>query len=522
MRELPKKELPWVLILTVLCLFLYLPCLGNRDLWGSVEPQYAEVARETVVGGHWIIPHYNGAIYTIKPPLYPWLIAVVSIPVGDVTEFTARLPSALSALGMVLVIYLLGKELFSQRVGLLAALILASSPQFYKSACMVRIDMPLALFATSSLAAFYLGFIRSKNSYYYLGGFFAALTALIKGPLVPLMLAGIVFLYLYSKKELKLLGETRMVLGGFIFVATVMGWVLLVYFEGGYAYIMGLYSLLSAYVTHEYHSKSFYFYLPELFGLGPWALLIPVAIFMFYKNKVEGLRLPCIWFLVMFVVFSVIATKHSRYLLPLYPAAALLAAVPLDGYLTKSLPAWPTLKALPLLLFAMVVGVEIALLESHCLPAPVPSLALGAVCLLTAIYFALRGGQFRLIFGAIFLVLITFGVSRYQFLLPKENEERSEKALCQGIVSSMVPGAEWAVYKGLRPAHTFYTRTYPKRVDTKKDLAKFLSSEKRVYCLIREEQLQELRLPVREVARLKGPGMKNSVFVLVSNRPTGG
>lgn len=522
MKEFPKTELPWVTILTVLCLFLYLPCLGNRDLWGSVEPQYAEVAREMLVDGHWTIPHYNGMVYTIKPPLYPWLIAVASIPAGDVTEFTARLPSALSALGMVLLIYLLGKELFSQSVGLLAALILASSPQFYKSACMVRIDMPIAFFTTSSLVAFYIGFAHSKNTLYFLGWFLAALATLIKGPLIPLMIAATVLMYLYSKKELSRLIDTRTLLGVFIFSATIMSWLLPVYFEGGHAYIMELYSLLGAYVKREYHSESFYFYLPELFGLGPWALFIPVSIFTFYKDKVEGLRLPCIWFLVMLVIFSMISTKHSRYLLPLYPAAALLAAVPLDGYLTKSSPAWPALKAFPILLFAVVVGVEIALLESNSLPAPILSLALGAACLLAVVYFALRAGQFRLTLGAIFLVLISFGVSRYQFLLPRENEKVSEKALCKGIISSMAPGTQWAVYGELRPAYTFYTKTYPKSVGNETDLAKFLSLEERVYCLIREEQLQKLSLPVTEVARLKGPSEDNTMYILVSNRQTGG
>src|SRR3989338_999808 len=522
MKELPKKELPWVTILTVLCLFLYLPCLGNRDLWGSVEPEYAEVAREAVVDGHWIIPHYNGEVYTIKPPVYPWLIALVSIPVGDVTEFTARLPSALSALSMVLVVYLLGKELASQRVGLIAALILASSPQFYKSACMVRIDMPLALFTTSSLAAFYLGIVRTKNVYCLLGWFFAALATMIKGPLITAMMALIVFLYLYSRKALKLLATPMTLLGAFIFAATIAGWLLSAYQEGGYSYIEGLYSWLISYATNEFHPKSFYFYLPELLGLGPWALLIPVAIFTFYKNNAEELRLPCIWFLVMLLILSMITSKHSRYLLPLYPAAALLAAVPLDGYLAKSAPIWPGLKTFPLLLFAVVVGVEIALLESHCLPSPALSLALGAVCLFSAVYFALRAAQFRLIFGATLLILIAFGVSRYQFLLPRENERISEKALCQNIVKHMEPGAKWAVYGNLGPAYIFYTRTYPQNVYTEKELTEFLSSKERVYCLISEEKLRELKLPIIEVAKLKGPSEDNTAFILVSNQPIGG
>ena len=523
MKELLREEMPYLFILALLCLFLYIPCLGNRDLWGTVEPQYAEVAREALVDGHWVVPHYNGEVYTIKPPLYPWLIALVSIPVGDVTEFTARLPSALSALGMVLIVYLLGRELFSQRVGMLAALILVSSPHFYKSACMVRIDMPLAFLTTASLAAFYAGLVHSKNSYYLLGWFFAALTALVKGPLTPLMIVLIVFLYLYSSKKLDVVKVNWTILGACVFVATIMVWLLPAYLREGDAYVYALLKWLGQYAEGQISKEGFYYYLPLLFGagFGPLALLVPIAIYLFYRDKIEGLRLPYIWFAVIFFTFSLIPSKHGRYLLPLYPAMALLAAVPLNRFLERSAPAWPVIKTFPLLMFAMVVGVEVALMESHALPYPALSLVLGALCLLLVVYLALRVGQYRLLFGAIFLLLITFGVSRYQFLLPEENYMRSEKALCEDIVNAMEPGAEWALCSGfIRPAYPFYTRTYPKNLGNVGQLANFFSSKERVYCLVLPEQLKGLEFPVTEVARLKGKG--GSEFVLVSNRPKDG
>ncbi|MFQ5957344.1 MAG: ArnT family glycosyltransferase, partial [Candidatus Brocadiales bacterium] len=107
------QERLYPIILVLLCLTLYIPNLGGRDLWCGRETLYAEIARETLLDGHWFVPYFNGEIYYNKPPLYFWLIALVSIPVGDVTEFTLRLPSALSALGTVLVVYFLGKRLYS-------------------------------------------------------------------------------------------------------------------------------------------------------------------------------------------------------------------------------------------------------------------------------------------------------------------------------------------------------------------------------------------------------------------------
>ncbi|HLA38332.1 MAG TPA: phospholipid carrier-dependent glycosyltransferase, partial [Candidatus Brocadiales bacterium] len=192
------RDSQWVLLLSALCLVLYLPALGNRDLWGTVETEYAQVAREALhsTSWGWLVPHFNGGLYNEKPPLYFWLIALASLPVGDVTEFTARLPSALAALGTVIVVYFLGKALLNERAGLMASLILLSSPGFFRSACMVRIDMPVAFFFTLSLASFYMGLAtsrwqghsRQKRWLFLLGWFSAALSCLVKGPVYPLII----------------------------------------------------------------------------------------------------------------------------------------------------------------------------------------------------------------------------------------------------------------------------------------------------------------------------------------------
>src|SRR3989338_10925555 len=96
-RESLSSVLSLKLALVVICLTLYLPHLGGRDLWAGRETLYAQVARETLQGD-WIVPHFNGEIYFNKPPLYFWGIALLSKPWGDVTEFTLRLPSALAAI----------------------------------------------------------------------------------------------------------------------------------------------------------------------------------------------------------------------------------------------------------------------------------------------------------------------------------------------------------------------------------------------------------------------------------------
>ncbi|MEE9584120.1 MAG: glycosyltransferase family 39 protein, partial [Candidatus Brocadiales bacterium] len=166
-KEQLANERFFPVFLTLICLALYVPGLAGRDLWCGRETLYAQVAREMLHNGHWFVPYFNGELYVNKPPLYFWLIALTSIPVGDVTAFTMRLPSALSALGTVLVVYFLGKRLFGARTGLIAGLILASSPGFHKYACVGKLESPLSLFITASIAAFYFGLTASSNKRRY-------------------------------------------------------------------------------------------------------------------------------------------------------------------------------------------------------------------------------------------------------------------------------------------------------------------------------------------------------------------
>jgi 4-amino-4-deoxy-L-arabinose transferase-like glycosyltransferase len=82
-------------LLFLFCSILYFMNLGQRDFWNQDEPRYAQVAREMVQGGGWILMHFNGATYPDKPPLFFWLIALSSFFWQGFTSFSARFPSAL-------------------------------------------------------------------------------------------------------------------------------------------------------------------------------------------------------------------------------------------------------------------------------------------------------------------------------------------------------------------------------------------------------------------------------------------
>lgn len=532
------KDSQRVLLLTFLCLILYLPALGNRDLWGTVETEYAQAARETLQATSWegwLIPHFNGSIYNEKPPLYFWLMALASLPAGDVTEFTARLPSALTALGTVIILYFLGKSLHSAQTGLLASLILLSSPEFFKSACMVRIDMPLAFFFTLSLTGFYMGLVTSKRRFFLLGWFSAALCFLTKGPLYPFLIALTLSFYAASRKELFRLKETLPSLGALVFFGTICLWFIPAYLIQAH-YLKDLLNLGIEYLQgKDYHEESFYFYLPQfLAGMGPWSIFILLAMYSYYKSN-EGwwkgeskggvtppLRLPCLWLLVGLIAFSLLRTKHSRYILFIYPAGALLAGLIWEGYWIKSPSLWPWRKCLPVLILATFMGVEVALFAGDFLPYRILNLSLVGAGMLITIYLVYRASQMQLLFGTILLVLAVSQAVYHQFVIPFKNDTRSEKPFCQKLLNVMEPGAGWAAYKVCRPAFTYYTRTFPRDIDSEEQLEAFLSSKRKVYCLLGEPEyrrLTHLKQTVFKVAEFSNPKGHGPSLVLVSNRP---
>ena len=142
-------------VLLGFCFFLYFLNLGQWDLWNPDEPRYAQVAREMVNGGDWILMHFNGKIYEDKPPLFFWLIALSSYLWQGFSSFSVRFPAALFGTFTVLLTFLLGKNLYSTRIGFFSGLILATSLEFAYLSTRANLDTTLTFFTTASLLCFF-------------------------------------------------------------------------------------------------------------------------------------------------------------------------------------------------------------------------------------------------------------------------------------------------------------------------------------------------------------------------------
>ena len=113
-------------LILVAGLFVFLTGLGAARLWDEDEPQYARVAREMMLQGEWLTPTFNFHLFSDKPVLLYWLM-LGSYHVFGVTEFAARFPSAVMAIGTALLTYHLGRRLFRPQVGLWAGLIMTTN-----------------------------------------------------------------------------------------------------------------------------------------------------------------------------------------------------------------------------------------------------------------------------------------------------------------------------------------------------------------------------------------------------------
>lgn len=154
-----QPALQWVrrwapeLTLALLASIVFLGCLGSVDLWGKREQRASAEAIDTIQKSHWLVAEIQGRPRLEKPPLPRWTIATLMLATGRDDEWIVRLPSALSGLGMVALIYALGCRMGSREVGLAAGLVLASFGFFISELRQAGNDGPLAFFTTLALYA---------------------------------------------------------------------------------------------------------------------------------------------------------------------------------------------------------------------------------------------------------------------------------------------------------------------------------------------------------------------------------
>ncbi len=339
---------------------LLLANLGATDLWAPDEPRYAAVADEVRASelgvSSWLLLRLNGEPYTQKPPLYFWLAAVAGTPGDHVNEVAARLPSALAGVATVVLTLQLGTMVFRQLpVGVWSSLILLTSFLFAHLARRAQLDVLLAFFETLALWAFVRldGGAGTRRAHLLVLHGALGCAVLTKGPVALLPLAVIATFLAWERR----LSEFRRFVpawGLALSLGPALIWLsaasLLAPPEFfGEAVVENLFG---RFFEGTSHARPFYYYAIQFpVNFLPWTLLWPLAAVCAYRHLRESAnaeshpaawRFAIAWLGVFLVFFSLSAGKRGLYLLPAFPAAALLCGAALQEALARrsQLPGW--------------------------------------------------------------------------------------------------------------------------------------------------------------------------------------
>lgn len=328
--------LPFVVF--TLAFILYFPFLGQRDLWAPDEPRYARVAAEMLERKDFILPRWNGQVYTQKPPLFFWSIASSARVLGGLNEFSARVPVALSACLLAVIVFFLTLELGQPpRVGILAAVCFFSVQKIFWQARFGQIEMVLNMLMFGAFLCLLKG-LRTKNMALWVsGGVLCGLATLTKGP-IGLVFPGIFTLFALLILEGRAFPRIHWwLIAAVAYLVPMLPWMISVLAVAGpdYLSLVFLKQSFGRYLDPWHHYKPFYYYLLVFIpGFFPaTVLLIPGLFRGFWGSLKEHKR--ALWAsggIALFVLlfFSLSKGKRDIYILPAYIALCPFVAILMD------------------------------------------------------------------------------------------------------------------------------------------------------------------------------------------------
>jgi 4-amino-4-deoxy-L-arabinose transferase-like glycosyltransferase len=335
MNELHKsKTVLWSLLAAFTIAWLYM--LGVRTLVPPDEGRYAEMAREMFASGDWITTRLNGIKYFEKPPLQTWMNAL-SFTLFGLGEWQARLWTGLCGLGGVILTGYAGAKVFGRRVGVYAALVLGSS--FFWVACgqIDSLDMGLSGMMTISLCALLIaqrdGASAPERRNWMLACWAGMALAVLSKGLIGLMLPGAVLvLYTLFTRDWKLWTRLHIVKGLLLFFAIATPWFVLVALRNPeQPHFFFIHEHWDRFFGKEHHREQawYAFFVLTAVGIVPWLGVLAQSLWLGARREAGQFRprlMLLIWAVFILLFFTKSNSKLPGYILPIFPALALLVA----------------------------------------------------------------------------------------------------------------------------------------------------------------------------------------------------
>ncbi len=309
------------------------------------EGRYAEIPREMLATGDWVVPRLDGALYFEKPPLHYWTVALSFKLLGQ-TEVAARLPVKVASVGMAVLTFLFARRRWGPRVGLLAGLITASSVLVVALARITVIDPSLSLALTGTVFSFVSFFEaaekrdeRGARRALFLLHFSAAAAVMLKGLIGLILPGGAIIVWIVLTGRWKLVPRLFSPLPLLLFLTLTVPWhVLVAQREPSFLHFYFVHEHLDRFLKSEHRrgGSPLYFVGVLLGGFLPWTAFLGRL-----RETWPGLRLAAwrdrpveaflwIWSILVFVFFSMSQSKLITYLEPIWPAVAVLLALGIE------------------------------------------------------------------------------------------------------------------------------------------------------------------------------------------------
>jgi 4-amino-4-deoxy-L-arabinose transferase-like glycosyltransferase len=316
------------------CAVIWIVGLGFRGLFNPDEGRYAEIPREILAGGDWVIPHLDGLVYIEKPPLQYWGTAISEAVFGQ-NAWAARLYTGLCALATVFVLWAMLRREWDAAAAARGAIMLGSSLLFVLLGHQLTLDMSLTLFMTIT----FVGFCNAQRAVRWQGWMLLSWAGIAAAFMTKGLIAGVlplITLVAYSALQRDLAPWRRLLLGrgALLFAILCLPWLILIQHRlPQFFQFFFIREHFQRYLTKiEDRYQPWWFFIPILIaGILPWLLPALRSLYGDWRRTVarpgfDARRFAWSWCVVIFVFFSASDSKLLSYILPIFPALVLLMA----------------------------------------------------------------------------------------------------------------------------------------------------------------------------------------------------
>jgi 4-amino-4-deoxy-L-arabinose transferase-like glycosyltransferase len=338
----------WLLALAVAV--VWFAGLDVRRLQHPDEGRYAEIAREMAVSGDWVTPRLNDLKYFEKPPLQYWLGAAAFNAFG-VDQWTARLPSAVAGLLAVIAVGFTAARIANLDAGAFAALMLAGCVWHAGLAHLLTLDSVLSLWMAIALCAFLLAqrpqLPRAVERNWMLVAYAAAAAATLTKGLLALAIPGATLvLYTLITRDAGPWKRLHALPGTILYLALCAPWFVLVSRANPeFAHFFFVHEHVDRFLTESHNRTGEWWYFVPWFALGimPWILVWVATLVPSWRdapradNGFSWERFCLVWAAFVFVFFSASGSKLPSYILPQFPALALVLGFELTRLTSRTL-----------------------------------------------------------------------------------------------------------------------------------------------------------------------------------------